>query len=52
MLNTNVEPSAPTPRSVTQVMAGDAERITLEQFGRLWTSGELAKRYPDYEPLL
>lgn len=26
----------------------DPDRLTLEQFGRLWTSGELAKRFPDH----
>lgn len=44
----NIEHSGPAPMSVTRVVSGDAARITFEQFGRLWTSGELAKRYPDH----
>ncbi|MDC0749947.1 tyrosine-type recombinase/integrase [Polyangium mundeleinium] len=47
----NVEHSGPAPVPVTRVVAGDAERITFEQFGRLWTTGELAKRYPDHVKL-
>ncbi|WP_437656732.1 tyrosine-type recombinase/integrase [Sorangium sp. So ce1182] len=47
----NIERSGPVPVSVTRVVSGDAERITFEQFGRLWTSGELANRYPDHVKL-
>lgn len=47
----NVARSGAAPVSVSRVVSGDAEHITFEQFGRLWTSGELAKRYPDHVKL-
>ncbi len=43
-----LRPGASMPTSGVDAISSRGKQMTFEQFARLWTKGELAKRYPDH----
>jgi integrase len=44
----NVKRAGPSLAPVERLGTIASQKLSFEQFGRMWTSGELARRYPDH----